>query len=95
MTGDLHSLNLIEKLMVLYRQILFNLAIAEAILLRISAQQVPPLHRVAPKYLRLVTSSNFWPFTLISAQMLSVLLVMIFHFPVLTPICPDIDSSFA
>ena len=41
---------------------LFNLAItatAEANLMQISAEQVPSLHRVAPRYLKLVTSSNF------------------------------------
>ena len=31
------------------------------------------MHRVAPRYLKLVTSSNFWPFMLISALMLFVL----------------------
>ena len=49
MTRDMHSLNLLAKLMVLYRQILFSLAtaaIAEAILMRTSAEQVPSLHRV-------------------------------------------------
>ena len=52
-------------------QILFNLAIAaiaEAILMRISAEKVAYLHRVAPRYLKLITSSNFWPFTLISVH---------------------------
>ena len=42
--------------MVLHRQILFSLAIAdfaEAILMRTSAEQVPSLHRVAPRYLKL------------------------------------------
>ena len=34
------------------------------------------MHRVAPRYLKLVTSSHFWPFTLVSALMLFVLLVM-------------------
>ena len=61
-TKDLYRLNLLEKLMVLHRQILFSLAIAaiaEAILMQISAEQVPSLHRVAPSYLKLVTSSNF------------------------------------
>ena len=51
--------------MVLHRQSLFGLAIAaiaEANLMRTSAEQVPSLHRVAPRYLKLVTSSNFWPF---------------------------------
>ena len=45
-------MNLIAKLMVLLRQILFNLAtaaIVEAILIQISAEQVPSLHRVAER----------------------------------------------
>ena len=57
-----YSLNLLAKLMMLFHQILFNLAItavAEAILMLISPEQVPSLHRVAPRYLKLVTSSNF------------------------------------
>ena len=48
--------------MVLYRQILFSMAIAgtaEAILLRVSAEQVLSLHSVAPRYLKLTTSSNY------------------------------------
>ena len=80
MTRDLYSLNLLANLMVLHRQILFSLAtsaIDEAILIRISSGQVPSLHRVAPSYLRLVISSNFLPFMLISALMLFVLLVMV------------------
>ena len=43
-------------------QILLSLAIAaiaEAILMQISAEQVPSLHRVFPRYLKLATSSNF------------------------------------
>ena len=44
------------------------------------------MHRVAPSYLKLVTSSNFWPFMLISVLMLFVLLVMILLFSVLTSI---------
>ena len=51
MTRDLYNLNLLVKLMVFLRQIMFNLAIAaiaEAILMRISAEQVQSLHRVAP-----------------------------------------------
>ena len=40
--------------------------VAEGILMRISAEQVPFLHR---GYLKLVTSSNFLPFMLISALM--------------------------
>ena len=46
--------------MVVHRQILFSLtiaAIAEAIVVRTSAEQVPSLHRVAPRYWELVTSS--------------------------------------
>ena len=49
-----------------------------------SAEQVPSFHRVASRYLKLVTSSNFWPFMLIYALMLFVLLVMILFFSVLT-----------
>ena len=72
-TRDLHSLNVRAKLVVLHRQILFSLAIAaitEAILVRISAEQVPSLHMVAPRNLKVVKSSNFWPFMLISARLL-------------------------
>ena len=50
---DLRSLNLLAKLMVLHNQILFSLAIAaiaEAILMRISAEHVPSLHRFATRY---------------------------------------------
>ena len=49
--------------MALHRQTLFSLAIAaiaEAIPIWTSAEQVPSLHRVAPRYLKLVTSSNFY-----------------------------------
>ena len=55
------------ELMVLLRQILFNLAIAETILMRIFAKQVSSSHRVPSRYLKLVTSPNFWPFMLIPA----------------------------
>ena len=60
----MYSLDLLAKLMVLLRQVLFDLAIAVivvAMLVRISVQQVPFLPGVALRYLRLVTSSNFWP----------------------------------
>ena len=73
--------------MVLHRQILFGLAIAviaEATLMRTSAEQVQSLHRVASRYLKLVISSNYWLFVLISALMLFMLLVMILLFSVLT-----------
>ena len=79
-TKDLCSLNLLAKLMMLHCQILFSLAIAataEAILMKISAEQVPSLHRVALRYLKLVTSSDVWPFMLTSALMLFVLLVLV------------------
>ena len=42
-----------------------------------SVEHEPSLHRIAPSYLKLVTSSNFWLFMLISALMLFMLLVMI------------------
>ena len=77
MTRDLWSLNLLAKLIVFHRRIPLSLAIAaiaEAILNWTLAEQVPSLHRVAPSYLKLVTSSNFWPFMLISVLMLFVLL---------------------
>ena len=81
MTRDLLGLNWLTKLMVLHCHTLFSLAIAaiaEAILMRISVELVSSLHRVAPRYLKLVTSSYFRPFMLISALMLFVLLVVIF-----------------
>ena len=40
-TRDLYSLNLLAKLRMLHRQILFSLVIAKAILRRIAAEQVP------------------------------------------------------
>ena len=76
--------------MVLHRQILFSLtiaAIAEVILKRISAQQLPSLHRVAPRYLKLVTSSNFWLFMLNIIYLQGCcLMVIILLFSVLTSI---------
>ena len=62
MTRDLYNLNLLAKLMVLHLQILFSLAIAaiaEAILMRTSAEQMLSLRRIAPSYLKQVTSSKF------------------------------------
>ena len=58
---DLSNLNLLVKLMVLLCQSLFNLGIAtitEVILMQISAKQVPFLHSVASRYLKL-WYSNF------------------------------------
>ena len=56
---------MLAKMMVLHLHTLLSLtiaAIAEAILMRISAEQVPSLHRVSSRYLKLVTSFDFWPF---------------------------------
>ena len=61
-TRDLYSLNLLAKLMALHRQFLFSLAnaaIAEAILMRTSAEQMLSLRRIAPSYLKQVTFSKF------------------------------------
>ena len=55
---DLYNLSLLFRLMVLLCQILFKLAIIETILMRISTEQVSFLHRIAPRYLKLVTSSS-------------------------------------
>ena len=57
MTRDLYNLNLFVKLIVLHCQFLFNLVLVEAVLMPIYAE-----HGVAPGYLKLVTSSNLWPF---------------------------------
>ena len=54
--------------------------------MRLSAEQMPSLHSVAPRCVKLVATSNFWPFMLIPALMLFVLLVMILLFSVLTSI---------
>ena len=59
MTRDSYNLNSLVKLRVLLRQGLINWAIAVisgAILQWISAEHVPSLHMVAPRYLRLVTA---------------------------------------
>ena len=88
MTRDLHSLNLLATLMMLHHHILFSLAIAaiaKAILMWTSADQVPSLHHVAA-HLKLVASFHSRPFMLISVLKLFVLLVMILLFPVLTSI---------
>lgn len=87
MTRDLHSLNVLTKMMELHRLMLFSLVIAaitEAILMRASAEQVPSLHKVAHRYLKLVKSFNCWPFMPTSAVMSFVLLVMILVYSVLT-----------
>ena len=76
----MYSMNSLAKLMVLHCQIRYLLAIAEAILMQTSTEQVPSLHMGAPRYLKLVKSSNFWLFMIIFAMMLFVLLVMILLF---------------
>ena len=81
-------IDLFAKLMVFYRKTLFNLAIVQAILMRISAECVPALHRVTPRDLKQVTFSNFWHFMLIPALMLFVLLIMI----LLLCVCADYHS---
>ena len=56
--------------------------------MRVTAEQVPSLHRVAPTYLKLVAFSYFWSFTLIlvHALRLFVVLVVILLLSVLTSI---------
>ena len=51
-----------------------------------TAKQMLSSHRIAPRYLKLIISSNFWPFMLILALMLFVLLVIISLFSMLTSI---------
>ena len=53
------------------------------------------MHRVAPRFLKLVTSTNFWLFMLISALILFVLLVMILLFSVQTSIPYTIALSMS
>ena len=59
--------------------------ITEAILVQTSTKQVPSLHRVAFRYLKLVTCSNFWPF--MPTLMLFMLLVVTLLF-----FCADFHS---
>ncbi|KAH3843247.1 hypothetical protein DPMN_116758 [Dreissena polymorpha] len=61
-------------------------AVAMAIFIRTSAALVPSLNRVAPKYLKLVTSSSFLLFMVMCALMLVMLFTMVFDFPLLTSI---------
>ena len=83
MTRHFYNLNLLVKLTKLLHQIQFNLAIATTavvILMLIYAEQVPSLHRVAPRYLKQVTSSNFWLFTLMSALIFMLLVISFIFF---------------
>ena len=96
MTRDLYNFKLFAKLMALLHQILFSLAVAaatHAILMWISAEQVLSIHRVVPRCLKLVTSSNFWLFMLTSALMLFMLLVMTLLFSMLTSISYAVTLS--
>ena len=68
-------------------------AIAEEILMRTCAQQIPFLHTVAPRYKNLVTFSNFWPIMLTFALLLFVLLAMIVLVSVLTSIADAVTLS--
>ena len=54
------------------------------ILILTKAVLVPTLDMIAPKYFELVICSSFWHFMVISAQVLVVLLAMIFNFFLLT-----------
>ena len=65
----MYNWNLFAKLKVFLRQILFHSAIAEAIQMRMSAEQVPFLDTVATRYLKLFTASSLWVFMLVSALM--------------------------
>ena len=94
-------LNLLEKLMVLNCQIMFSLAIAEAILMQTFTVLAPSLQRVVPKYLKPVTSANIWPLMIMSAPMLLVLLVMIllffcanFHCICCCSVCESVSEDF-
>ena len=82
--------------MVLLRHLLFDLAITaivEASLMRTFAKQVPSLHRVAPRYLKLINSSIFWSFMLIPVLMSFVLLAITLLFSMLTSIPDATDLS--
>ena len=88
---------MLAKLMVLHRQILFSLAIdaiAETILKRTSAEHVPFLHRLVPRYLKLVIFSNFWPCMPTSALTLQILAKKLCSLPILAvPRCRSWGKS--
>ena len=77
MAGDLYSLHLLAKLMVLSARSCLVWPLLP-LFRRISAEQVPSLHRFASRYLKLVTFFNFWPFMLIFALMLFVHVLALF-----------------
>jgi hypothetical protein len=73
--------------MALLFQILFSLAIADiavAILMWTLAVLVPSLDNVAPKHLKLVTSSSFSPLMVMSALVSFELFIMTLAFSILT-----------
>ena len=66
-TRDSYNFNSLVKLMLLHRQILFILAVAaivRAILMQVSAGQVPFLHRIATRYSRTLEEYRKGIFTL-------------------------------
>ncbi|KAH3696980.1 hypothetical protein DPMN_084464 [Dreissena polymorpha] len=67
-------------------------AVVIAILTRTSAVQVPSLERVAPKYFKLITSSSFSSFVVMSELVFFMLVIMIFDCSVLTfiPFAPSV-----
>ena len=74
---DLYNLDMFAKLMVLLRQIMFKSGHCWGNVMWIFAEKVPPLHRVAPRNLEPVTSYNWWPFLVISALMLFLVLIIL------------------
>ena len=61
--------------------------------MRISAEHVPSLRKVAPRHLKLVTFTNFLSFVLISVLMSFVLLAITLLFSMLTSIPDATDLS--
>ena len=55
--------NMLAKLMILLHQTPFHLTIAEAILIGSSSEQMPSLHRIAPRYLKAGHLLSHMPFT--------------------------------
>ncbi|KAH3721482.1 hypothetical protein DPMN_064410 [Dreissena polymorpha] len=89
--GDYEGLEepVLVKLMKLLVHNLLSLAIAAVamvILIRTSMALVPFLDRVAITYLKLITSSSFSPFMVMSVLLLVVLFTVIFDLSVLTSI---------
>ncbi|KAH3819300.1 hypothetical protein DPMN_121034 [Dreissena polymorpha] len=68
-------------------------AVAMTNCIQTSAELVPSLDRVASNYLKLVISSSFSPFMVMSPLVLVMLFTMIFDFSVLAyiPYIPDLS----